>query len=319
MSELQKIREKYHNKDFIEITGELQLKIVDWLSGGSRKDNNGQVDIRKVAARVSEMGFIKFLNKGVIVAIHNSPIKALGVFPFEFTDNGTLKLSVYIADPTEGGLALLCKVEVGTDTHFETIEGTWNEALGAAHMGMQFAQSKLGMPLIEDTIRLVRKHSPDLKPNGAGWNEAITQEYFNTLIKAQIITVIGVNTYLSLLEKEILISKIEQKRIFNASDKGGKKSKRNPLYRYVVELPKDYKPRSFNVNYVLSQWNRSAFTTKRWVRKENAEVLAKRRNGKVLNIVRGNLVAIEIPMPPAECFRRKKSVAENIGTKVYSS
>lgn len=316
MNELQRIREKYHNKNFIEITGDIQLKVINWLAGGKY---DAQKDIRVVCKRICERGFIKFLDEGVVIITHSTPMKNIGVYPFKFTDNGTLVQSIYITNHITDELEMLCKVEVGTDVYYNVVEGTYNEKLAAIHMGAEFRADKLGMSTITEIIKIVNEDQPNLKPASDEWNRAVTAEYFRTVIKAQVYTMIGIHTYLALLEKEILVSKIEQKRVFNASDKGGKKSKRNPLYRYVVQLPPNYKPRTFNVNYVLSKWDRSGFTTLRWVRPENAEVLAQRRNGKVTEKTKGALVGIEIPISPAECFRRKKSVAENIGTKIYSS
>lgn len=317
MTNLQAVYDRYKNRDFIEITAATQMKILEWIGGGSI--TNGQVDVRDMCAKLSHNGFIKFLKSGVLVIKHQTAFRHIGTYPFEFTDNETLIQSVLITNPVTDRLELLCKVEAGTDTKWEVIEDTFRQDLAASHLANEFEARRIGIDTLLPVIQKVNKEHPELKPETEAWKGHVAMEYFATVTKAQVITTIAVNAYLALLQKEILVSKIEQKRTFQAGNYGGNKSKRNPFYRYVVELPPDYKPRTFNVNYVLSDWSRCGHVATRWVRKENAATLAERKHGRVTGRTRGELVAIEVPISPQKVFRRKEKLPELTGTKTFTN
>jgi hypothetical protein len=317
MNELQYIREKFKNKDFIEITHKTHLKIFDWLVGDVK---DGQTDVRKIVEKISEKGFIKFLNEGVILIKPTSIDENIRFYYFVFRDDGMLQLSIYINNPEStnvSSIELLCKIECGLDTRYTVMDGTYNEDLAKKHISAEFEAQRIGVSTLMPIIKIINEEFPKLKPDSPEWRLEVSKEYFRSIIKSQIISILGINAYLSLLQKEILISRIEQVRELKASDKGGKRSKRNPFYRYVVELPPNYRPRKFDLNYVASYWERSGHRATRWVLPENAELLAKRKGGTVTNRTKGKFVAIEIPIAPQTCHRKVVTLPEQIGNKTY--
>lgn len=322
MNKLQYARDKFKGRDQIEISSDTQVKMINWMSPSSK--DGQEPDLRKVCQKLSERGFIKFLNKGVILIKYKDEDENIRFYPFEFTDTGTLIVSVYVSNPfstnQESSLELLAKVECGTDTKFKILEGTYNEDLAIHHIANEFEQEKISVSRMLPIIKEVNKKHPDVEGNSEEWRKLVAQEYFNNVIKIQIISVIATNAYLSLLNKEILVSRITQERVMKASDrKDAKKSKRNPFYRYIVSLPDGYKPRKFNLNYLLSEWERSGHMTTKWVREENADILAERKGGKVLGRKRGEYVAIQIPIAPQTCRRKAVSVKQNPGNKTYDN
>jgi hypothetical protein len=322
MSQLQFIRDKFKSRDLIEVDEDFQTKVLAWITNGLA---DGQDDVRKTCQELSRNGFIKFIKKGVLVIKTKDINKNIRFYPFEFTDDGKLLMSIYIKNPMprdeDNPLELLCKITVGTDTRYIVIEGSYNEELAATHIGEEFNMNNIGVSHLLPIIQEVNKEFPDLKPDGKEWRMEVGLEYFRTIIKAQIINIIGVHAYLSLLEKEILISRITQEREMKAGLSGGKKNKRNPFYRYVVTLPPNYIPRKFDINYVVSQWQRPRHTRGVWVRAENAEKLQERSGGVILwdTLTTEGLVKIRRPFEPQTCHRRIGNPTEKQGTKIYSN
>ena len=318
MTQLEFIRDKYKNKSFIEITSKTQMKVIDWITGGVK---DGQNDVRKMIARISERGFIKFLDEGVILITKENIEDNVRIYPFNFRDDGILQVTIYISDPTLenklNNLAPLCKVEVGTDTQYKIIEGTYNEPLAARHMGEEFASNRLGISSLLPIIKQVREEFPQLVPDSPEWRQKATELYFTSIIKAQVVSIIGIHAYLALLQKEILITRIVQRKELKKGNSSKPRSNRNPFYRYVVELPPGYKPRKFDYNWVLSQWERAGCVVTYWVLPENAAKLAARKGGTVTNLVKGKYVGIKIPLAPKIMHRRRGNLDENIGTKDY--
>jgi hypothetical protein len=320
MNELQYVREKFKGRDLIEITADTQIKMINWMTGKTGGD--GQDDLRKVCQRLSERGFIKFLNKGVIVIKHKGPNENIRNYPFEFTDFGTLKLSVYVSNPFSTNpyntSEILCKVECDTNTKYTVLEGTYNQKLAIDHIANEFENQRLGISQMLPIIQSVSKEFPDLEPDTEAWRIKVSEEYFRSVIKTQIISTIATNAYLSLLDKEILITRITQDRVMKASDrKEAKKSKRTPFYRYVVDLPENYTPRKFNLNYLVSEWERSGHMATRWVREENAQIIAERSKGRVVGRKRGEYVAVLVPISPQTCKRKVVKLDKNPGSKTY--
>jgi hypothetical protein len=138
----------------------------------------------------------------------------------------------------------------------------------------------------------------------------------SALVMNAIKAVSSVNGYLTQQDKEVLHSRIEQKRS-NIVNKNGYKHHNKPTkyihasYRYVVEIPENYTPRKMeNVNYVTPDWIVPGHKTTRWASIYNAEKLAKRNNGKVLWHTETNKkVKIEYLLPEQHHYRRIADVA----------
>lgn len=278
MNELAFIKQKFGDRDFIEINHDTVSKVISWLVGN--KIAPYQVDVRKVLSKLINKGFIKFLNKGVIVSKVSLPNTWYSVYPFEFTDYDTAIASIYITDPDDKisphPLHLMCKVEIRTDASWKIIENTNNVDLAARHVADEIAymnNTEIGRAKFEGIIKYMRDTRPDLKPDSQEFENELAKEYLSTIIRSQVIVVLGVNAYLALLEKEILITKIRQDRSITASN-GSKKKNNNTkrvAYRYIIDLPPNYVPRKANWNYLVSQWNRAGHHAIRWVRKENVD------------------------------------------------
>jgi hypothetical protein len=324
MNELQHLYEKYKSRDIIEIKESIAIKIIEWAAGSALTKSMGQSNILPQLRRLTELGFIKFLNKAVIFLERQSPFKYFGCYPFEFTHNGTLLQSIYITDPDNNDIALLCKVEVGTDIIFHTIEGTFNDNLAKRHIDNEMATSRVSFSSITDIITEIREHHQDVlsgkvKVPSEAFFKLVAEHYLSVVIKAQIYTCVSINAYLVLTDKELLITKNRQLRIFKASDKReALRHKRNPLYRYKVNLPDDYVPRKFNLNYILDHWERSGHKRKIWVRKENVEVIKAKHDGQVVES-KGDYVAILIPIKPKTLYRRCASTTGEVGVKSYET
>jgi hypothetical protein len=146
--------------------------------------------------------------------------------------------------------------------------------------------------------------------------------YFEHILNVQSLIVTCVNAYLVLHEKEILVSRITQTRTMTPSEKKGHGNKKiNPLYRYEVEIPEDYKPRRFDVNYIESEWDRSGHRASRWVNVENAELIAERCGGEILwdsQTVEGKVKVLR-PIAPQKVHRRIGTPTMEEQPKTYST
>jgi hypothetical protein len=319
MSQLNFVRNKYKTRDLIEIGEDITMKVIAWLTGGLK---DGQNDVRKKCQEISERGFITFLNRGVVVIKPKSVESNVRYYPFEFKDD-KLYMSIYISNPyatdDDNFLELLCKIVVDTNTRYVVVDKTYNEILAAEHIAEEFAANKIGVSHLLPIIQEVNRKYSDLIPDSPEWRLQVSKEYFTSIIKAQIITMIGLHAYLSLLDKEILVTKIEQLREMKASDKGGRRNNRNPFYRYEVHLPDNYKPRKFDVNYILNKWDRPSHQASRWVRAENADLIAERCNGKVLwDTLKNGRVKVKRTIRTQTCHRRVGKPTEQVGVKTYA-
>lgn len=324
MNELQYVYEKFKSRDIIEIDSNTQLKVIAWATGGDlHKLHTGQTDVRLAVKKLSERGFIKFLNKGVIIIKHNSPFKNVGHYAFEFTDYGTMIASIYIGNPLSlnkhNTLELLCKVECGTDTLFKTIEGTYDAKLALLHIKEELDTDKIGVSHLTRFITGIREQYPNIKAGSNEFNDKVAEEYLATIVKAQVITIIATNAYFALLDKDNLVTRITQQKNLHASSlKEAKRSKRNITYRYVAQVPENYKPRKSDLNWLVSKWSRAGYSGIRWVRKENVELIKENRNGVLTGNIRGDYVAIRVPVKPVdECKRHALVGIDNAGVKLY--
>lgn len=326
MNELQYVYEKFKSRDIIEVDSNTQVKIIEWATGNNlHKLHTGQVDVRASIKKLSERGFIKFLNKGVIIIRHNSAFKNTGHYVFDFTDHGTMVATIYISNPLSQNklntLELLCKVECGTDTLWQIIEGTYNNELALLHIKDELEAERIGMSQITSCIKYVQEHHPNLKPGSDDFHNKAAEEYFATIVKAQVITIIATNAYFALLDKDSMVTKITQQKQLHASSlKEAKRSRRNITYRYVAQVPDNYRPRKSDLNWLVSKWSRAGYSGIRWVRKENAEIIKESRNGVLTGDSRGDYVAIRVPVKPVdECKRHALVGTDIVGVKLYTN
>lgn len=316
MNELQKIREKYKNRDLIEI-GFLDVKkAVEWtLSEQVENVLYWKEEYGKKLKSVLDAnnGFVQFLQKGIIIIRNNlnhikegffsntpgavnitkTNIEVFNYYPFEFTEEGLL-LSIIIEDPKDNELKTTGKILVSfCGNHLNVAWKELNEDLYDSHYS--------------NTIR---------DPHVIG-----RTAYLKHISNVQFLIVACVNLYLVLHQKNILISRIEQTRTLTASEKKKKSHKKiNPFYRYAVRVPDNYKPRKFDVNYILDHWGRSGHTATRWVLLENAGLLAERCKGQVLweTQVSGK-VKILRKIAPQTVHRRIGTKTGETQAKVYSN
>jgi len=324
MNELSFLYNKYKERDVIQISGEEQVKMIEWAAGKKSSPaslvGGIQIDLREMMRKLSERGFIRFLNKGVVFVTHRSDFKNVSVYPFEFIDDDTCIISIYISNPSSTNvsqLELLCKAIIKSNISYMIEDGSYNHALALDHLDAELETDRLDGHL-QSFAATVEEEHPEFKRGTHEYNQAIVEAYLQSIVKAQILSVLIINTYFVMLDKEQLVAKIEQKRDFTASNrKEAKRSKRMLTYRYVPKIPSDYRPRAFNLNYILENWSRAGFKRLVWVRPENAELIAKKDNGQVTTRTKGELVGVVIPIKPTTCHRQKPNKGEQ-GVKQYT-
>ena len=315
MNELQQIRDKYHNRDFIELYDADVKKAIAWVSAEEQSVSGIKLES---LLKKNNNKFIKFLNLGVIVNKADNLDGNIHYYPFEFVGDHELVNSIVVWNYDAQELQTLCKVRSSTLT----------KKIGESGLGFDYKVSDANTSLWESHILSIldnheskhhfNKKFPELE-GVENWKKQVSEKYYKNIITSQIGIVLAVNLYLAMHQKNILISKIEQRRVYKAGEKKHKQSKRNPLYRYEVKIPENYQPRHFDVNYVVEEWSRCGHKATRWVRKENAEKLASRRGGQVLNISKGDYVKIEIPIAPQHPHRRIGNPTEKEIPKLYAT
>jgi hypothetical protein len=296
MNEILQIKEKYKGKDFIELFYSDIKKMLEWVQGAPvpalmqwneeyAKNLRNLLDVHD--------GFVQFIEKGIIINKKSAPGDLLNYYPFEFTDEG-LVISVIVSDPFTNQLKTAGKALISISKKPEVfLEVDWKEF-----------------------------HSSTYDIHYAGVVSSLEKmEYLRTITCMQAMIVLAVNAYLVLHEKQILISKIEQKRTFSPSKNPHKKRPTNPLYTYVATVPENYVPRKFDVNYIVSEWNRSGYSSARWVLVENAEAIAQRCNGKILwDTQQNGKVKVRRIISPQTVHRRAKTFKQPVTeSKIYSA
>lgn len=291
---IERLREKYRSRDLIEIDWMTYNAAVHWVVVREGfQIHNMKEGLRRLVAAKGQ--FIKFLNSGVI--LYTTEDGFIVCIPFEFTSDLTVRFTFNVRDPDfkegddpQNQVKILCKVEVDSSLEASVVSGTMDE-------------------------ELFWRYRQWLKVTGRAEGQIM---WIKTVVNENLLLVILVNAYLALLEKDILITRVEQTRTPQPGNgRRGRQNRRNPFFRYVVTLPADYQPRPLNVNFFVSEWSRSGHSASRWVRAENAEALARRRGGRVTGRRRWELVSIEIPIRPQTCRRRAGEVAEHQERKIY--
>jgi hypothetical protein len=311
MTEIEKIRLKYPNKDFIEVPQDVANTMLDWM--GLKRQNDSRQNINDLMKKTN--GFVKFLDSGVLLITQENDEPYY--YPFEFTENGGLRVSIIVFNPESDSkdkeLKTLCKVTIGKDMNIDSSSyANWDGKLISAHYENELGLYHQG----KGALITIMRRFPHLEPEA----KEVFDFYFSSITNAQIITVVAVNASLVLHEKNILIS--EHKRSAPRSNKKSNyqyryDNRRNPFLRYIkVGIPANYNPRAFH--YVLQEWGMSGYVARRWVRKENATILAARRGGKVLNIVDGDYTQIQIPIPPSTAHRKKGAPTQPRLPKIYT-
>lgn len=296
MSEINKVYHKYPNWDIIEFKYSDTRKAIDWITGEIDKTPMLHWDPDKHVVALKRMieaneGFVKFLNKAVIININDNlrgpkDPDIFNYYVYEFVDEGLL-LSLILGDPTDNHQLKTCaKCLMRPNMTIEMKD--FNRALYSSHYRYYGA-----VP-------------------GKDWDK---ESYLESIIHMQMMMVLTINAYLVLHEKEILISKIEQKRELKPGTKAGpRRSKASLFYRYSVTIPKNYKPRKFDANYIAEQWSRRGHLHHCWALIENAEKIAKKlKGGKVIhNRVKDGKVLISYTREPQTVKRKKGNPYRNL-------
>jgi hypothetical protein len=291
----EQIIKKYNNWDFIE------LKLADFKEMAKVVGECAGID--------NEGDFFKFLKRGVII-IH-APHGGVDYHPFEFIGSDTLRLSIAVLEPLSGEPQVLFKQD-----YISTKEGVtkwggntqFNRVLFDTHMSLL---QRLGKPALKQLIEDAGIPVTD--------EEVTLEKYTQTLLVYHLKAVIAVNTYLSLQHKIALYSKIEQNYVPQASKTPQKNKKVVQVrYRYKVELPPNYKPNPVELNWKETDWERSGYMQTKWVRPENATLLANRAGGRVVDgVTRGIYQKIEVPIKAGHCYRRKGHPTQPAEQKIY--
>jgi hypothetical protein len=298
---IEDIQRKYKDWNIIEVTAVDYVKMQDLFKTTE--------DIL-----LPNKNFPQFLPRAVVVL--KSSDGSLYYYVYEFINEYKINSSVVIADMITGDLKTVMKVS----THYSeehkmftsaVIEYT-NVDLMEAHYDIMKLENPANVKELVEEQRKKQHPTAEKKPD--------IKLYYEYVINEQVGITVRVNSFLARNHKIKLYSRIEQKRLPQASSTPSKRTKANPFYRYVVELPKNYKPRPVDLNWQVAEWERSGHVATRWVRKENAEILAKRKGGKVVpGVTRRGLQKIEIPIKHQHCHRKKGNPVKTTEQKIYST
>lgn len=295
--ELAQIRERYKQRDQIDITTEDMLRMIHWVTGlqlgvkgASLKWNDYYSPIHKIVQ--ANHGFVKFIDRGVIFRTGEA-LGGFSYYPFEFSGD-ELIVSLIVDDPGE-----LFSMKVVAKAHVHIVEDDFEISFSKIDEELFKRHFNVAGTILKD------KHDSDA--------------YMKYITYIQVLMVLCANTYLVLHEKNILIGRIRQERAYGPGKRHYQKNKVNPYYRYKVQVPKNYVPRKFNVNYYLNEWGRCGHIRGQWVLVENAAVIAERSGGKVMweTKTMDGKVQVQRAITPTIVHRRADNKGDN-QNKIYT-
>lgn len=290
MSELNQVIEKYKNQDLIYMKSRDVITITNYFI-----TENGGFDFSKLEKIYESRGsFVRFIDNGVLLVDFSDLGKdEVHTYPFEINDD-VAKFSILLWNPFD-----MRNVKVG--------EATLNRNDRDIHYSYN-----------ESTAKLIQEIFISYRQNVTEYNAPDdVNEWMTKLANGAILKTLTCHLYLVLHEKNLSIQNNRQERTFKKGTGNKKKRIINPMNRYIITIPNDYKPRKFDLNYLVSEWSRCGHTKRIWVKKENLQSLKHKHGSTKIGEERNGKVQLEIYVKPTECHRRVGNPIEARNGKLY--